>query len=359
MKTLSKGLLLILVCLIIVLIIGRIYLPTYLKQYVEKRINNIPEYHVKIKDIDVHLIRGSYTIHDLSLYKIKEKIPVPFFAAQSINFSVQWKALLHGSIVAQIKADKPVLNFVIEPNGQNQQLSIDKEWEQVVQSLFPLNINKVLIHEGTISLHSFHGKPPFEQNLSHINFRLDNLQKVYGNEGLYSKFDGHGIMNQGKFSISGSVDPFAKQPTFILKNSLKSMKIKGANDFLLHFISLDVADGEFSLYSEFAAKKGKLTGYAKPLIKHLKILDLKEKKPNPIEFLYKGVMEVGAKIMTNPIKKTIATKIKISGDIENPKTSFLSIVGFLLRNAFIEALLPQLDHSIAMKDIHIDKNTKL
>ncbi len=333
----------------------RIYLPILLIDYAENRINRIPEYRVKIKDIDVHLIRGSYTIKQIALHKMNKNIPVPFFAADQLTFSIHWKALLKGAIVAEIVAENPVLNFVIEPNKQNEQISIDEEWEQAVKSLFPLNINKVSIHNGTIALHSFRGKPPFDLQLENIDFHLDNLRKVSGSEALYSTFEGKGKMNQGDFSISGRVDPFAKQPTFLLNSTLKSMKIKGANDFLRHFIFTDVAAGEFNLYCEIAAKQGQITGYAKPLIKHLKILNAEEKNKTPIEYLYKGVLELGSKILTNHKKKTIATKVKIYGEVDDPNTSVLSIIGYLLKNAFIQALLPQLDHSIELSDIRIGK----
>ncbi|MBA2709604.1 MAG: DUF748 domain-containing protein [Tatlockia sp.] len=342
---------------LVLLFIGfRLYLPTLLIQYAENRINRIPEYRVKIKDIDVNLIRGSYTIKQIALNKMEKNIPVPFFEANELRFSIHWRALLHGAIVAEIHAQNPVLNFVIEPNKQNEQLAIDKEWEQAVKSLFPLNINKVTINNGKIALHSFRGKPPFDLQLAQIDFHLDNLRKVSGSESLYSTFEGQGTMNQGAFSISGRVDPFAKQPTFLLHSTLKSMKIKGANDFLRHFIFTDVAAGEFSIYCEIAAKQGKIKGYAKPLIKHLKILNPDEKTKSPIEFLYKGVLEIGSKILTNHEKKTIATKVKIEGEIDDPDTSALSIIGYLLRNAFIQALLPQLDHSIELSDINYKKS---
>lgn len=135
------------------------------------------------------------------------------------------------------------------------------------------------------------------------------------------------------------------------------MQIKGANDFLLHFTKICVQKGEFSLYSEVSTKNGEIHGYAKPLIKHLSILDPKKER-NPIKFIHKGIVEVGANILTNQKKQTIATKINFKGNINNPKTSTLSIIGYLLRNAFIQALLPQIDNSIEMNDITLDEKNE-
>lgn len=65
-----------------------------------------------------------------------------------------------------------------------------------------------------------------------------------------------------------------------------------------------------------------------------------QKNRNPVEFLYQGIVGVGAKILTNQQKHTIATKINFKVNIQNPQTSPLSIIGYLLRNSFIQALLP-------------------
>ncbi|MBA2655939.1 MAG: DUF748 domain-containing protein [Tatlockia sp.] len=335
----------------IILIASRLALPYALIHYAENRINKIPLYHVKIEDIDVSLWRGSYSIKNLKLNKINKNIPVPFFSAEQINLAIEWPALLHGSIVGKIKAIKPKLNFVIEPNNKDQQLSIDKEWQLAVSALFPLNFNKISIENGEISLHSFSGKPPFQLSLHDIDFELKNLQKVTAHKSLYSTFSGQAAMSKGRFTVSGQVDPDAKKPTFLLKSSLKSMQIQGANDFLLNYTHFDVKQGELSVFTEIAAAKGKIHGYLKPIIKNLQVINPKEKM-NPIKFIYKGLIATTAKLVTNHKKHTVATKIKIEGNLEDPETHIFSIIGYVLKHAFIQALLPDIDHSIEIKDLN-------
>lgn len=330
----------------------RLALPYVLITYAENSINKIPHYHATIEDIDVSLWRGSYTIKNLVLIKMNNKVPIPFFSAKRVNFAVQWSALIHGVMVSKIEAINPELNFVIEPNKKNEQLTIDKEWEQAIQALFPANFNKISMIKGRITFNSFTGNPPFKLILHDLDFKIENMQHVTGSSTLYSTFSGHGIINRGDFSISGRVDPHAKKPTFLLKFALESMKIQGTNDFLMYFTHFDVQKGDLSLYSEIAAEQGKIQGYIKPLIRNLKVMKA-EKKLNPLKFLYKGVIAVTAKIVTNPKEHTIATKIKFEGEIKDPETHIFSVVGYLLRNAFIQALLPQIDHTIKLKGIKL------
>jgi hypothetical protein len=134
------------------------------------------------------------------------------------------------------------------------------------------------------------------------------------------------------------------------------MQIKEANNFLHHYTKIDVARGLFSFYIEAAAANGKIKGYAKPFIKNLKVVE-PQKSMTPIEALYKGALQVFAKILENPTKKTVATRIPISGNIEDPDTNIWAIIGNLLSHAFIQALLPQLDQNVHIQDIKIGKQS--
>src|ERR1700754_805478 len=101
--------------LLILLIAFRIALPYILLRYVNRQLTQIKGYTGHVEDIDVALIRGAYTIKDIRLDKTDGKVPVPFFSAQTIDLSVEWGALLHGSVVAKIGVQHPVVNFAKGP----------------------------------------------------------------------------------------------------------------------------------------------------------------------------------------------------------------------------------------------------
>src|SRR5690606_22907286 len=44
-------------------------------------------------------------------------------------------------------------------------------------------------------------------------------------------------------------------------------------------------------------------------------------------------------------------KIRLEGSLENPNTNWLMAIGFILRNAFIQALQPGIDHEINLKGV--------
>lgn len=348
--------LLILGGIIILLLSARLALPYALHHYAEYRLNKIPEYQAQIGDIDVHLWRGSYVIKDLKLVKINKNIPVPFFSANIIDLQVEWRALLHGKFVAQIIITQPAINFVTDPKGQNEQLTIDQQWRQAVEALFPLNFNKIIINNGQIHYRSYAGDPPFNIYLKNVNVNVDNLQQVTHKE---QRLSSHILvsaqgMDGSPVKLDMALAPFAVQPTFKLNASIEHMSIPTANDFLYHYSKLDIKQGYFYLYVEVAAAKGQIKGYAKPMVEDLQVLDPHEQE-NPLKTLYKGAVQAVAKIVENSEQETVATKIPIRGNIEDPDTSIWSIIGNLLRHAFIQALLPQIDHSVKLQDIDLNQ----
>lgn len=340
--------------ILVTLILLRVVLPYTLLYYVAYRANQIPGYHVTVADLDVHLYRGSYTVKDIRVDKTDDKIPVPFFAADKVELGVEWRALLHGSVATQTVLVNPTMNFIAESKGKNGQLSINEGWQKTMQALFPLNIDHIEVKNGTLHFRSYEGKPSFDVYLKNIDIRMDNLRNALNSkEKLPSiialqanTMDGAPVKIDMRFNL------FAKQPTFYLKVSVENMDIKKANDFLHHYTKVNVKQGWLSLYVEAAAADGKIKGYAEPMIKNLQIIEPK-KDVSPVQSWYKGALQIAAKVSKNPDKKTIATRINITGNIENQTTNIGLIIGNLLYQAFLQALLPQIDHTVDRRDVEI------
>jgi hypothetical protein len=104
------------------LIAFRIALPYILLRFVNKELQTIPGYTGHVDDIDVHLIRGAYTIKVIKLDKTGGKIPVPFFSAEAIDLSVEWSAIFHGRLVGKIIVQHPIINFAKGPRPEGEHL---------------------------------------------------------------------------------------------------------------------------------------------------------------------------------------------------------------------------------------------
>jgi hypothetical protein len=80
----------------------------------------------------MHLWRGAYSIQDIEIIKTDGKAPVPFFDANRVTFSLEWKALFNGALVGEFDFYNPVMNFVQGPTRQTSQVGVDKPWQEAL-----------------------------------------------------------------------------------------------------------------------------------------------------------------------------------------------------------------------------------
>ncbi len=123
------------------------------------------------------------------------------------------------------------------------------------------------------------------------------------------------------------------------------------NDFFRSYAKIDMEKGTFSLYSEVAGENGKFNGYVKPVFKDARVLDLKEDADKPFRILWEAGIGLVNTIFKNYREKQVATKIPISGELDNPDVDTWTAVIKVLENAFVQAINPDLDGTVNMGNL--------
>src|SRR6266480_7144421 len=82
------------VVIAVLLVVAHTLLPFWVRDYVNRKLSEIPGYRAHVAAVTLHLWRGAYQIHALDIKKTDGKLPVPFFAAPLLDFSLQWRALI-------------------------------------------------------------------------------------------------------------------------------------------------------------------------------------------------------------------------------------------------------------------------
>ena len=145
--------------LLIILVIIRALLPFWVRDYVNRKLSEVPEYRGHVAAVTLHLWRGAYQIHHVEIVKTTGHVPVPFFSAPLIDLSVQWRALFDGAFVGNIDFFEPKMNFVNAPSKENSQVGVDKPWPQKIKELFPLKINRFTVRNGEVHYRDFSKTP--------------------------------------------------------------------------------------------------------------------------------------------------------------------------------------------------------
>jgi len=346
------------VLLVAVLVGLRLALPSILKHYVNKELQNMDTYIGSVQEIDVKLWRGAYEIQKIIIEKRAAKRNEAFFAAHQLQISLQWPALWHGRLVGKARFDHAELNLVQSDDKKERQLGNDHNWNETLSNLFPFTFNEVSAYDSTVRFRA----PGIKRNealvVSNVRFLLKNLTNVFrADQAAYASFDLHGsVLGHGVLQTSGKLDPHAKKPQFEIAAEVKNVQLPQLNPWLETYAGVSAKDGEFSVYSEFAAADGRFKGYVKPIAKDLDVTTPKEDKDNIFRRAWTGIVELAANIFKNQPKDQLATRIPFSGSTDDPDADVLATIVNILRNAFVRAFTGSLEHSVNLREVSKDKN---
>lgn len=333
---------------VLLLIIAlRLALPYIVLNYVNKVLANMNGYAGHVEDIEISLLRGAYTIEDIVIDRKEKQVKIPFFKSNTIDLSIEWKSVWKGALVGEVEMREPVLNFVAAAsNGQ------ENDWKEPVKKLFPLRINTMRVINGQVHYRDYTVSPDLNLYMRSISATVTNLTNSDElSKTMVATLNAKGIvMKNGTFSMRMQLDPLAHEPTFDLDARMEKMNATELNDFFKAYGKFDVQDGSIGLYTEAAASGGKIKGYVKPLIDNLNVLKPKEEKPGPLKFIYEGMIEGLGELFKNQPADRVATRVEFAGDLKDPKVNIWTLVVNILRNAFVDVLLPGIDQTISLGD---------
>lgn len=342
--------LVVLTVLVVMIIGGRVLLPVAVRRHVNHVLSRDETYVGHVGDVDVALIRGAYDVEDVQIDKRSGKVPIPFFAAEKVDLSIQWRAIFDGSLVGEVEFLRPKLNFVAGPSEASSQAGGGVDWRDTVEDLFPFRINRFLVSDGQIHFRNFSTNPKVDVYLHHVEavaLNLTNAQDL-GEERVASIRIQAVPMNAGMLRAHVELDPFADSPDFDFDGEVTGADLTQWNDFLRAYAGFDVERGGFSVYTELLAEGDRFEGYVKPFFRDVDVLRFDEEKheQNLFASAWEAVVGVTTELFQDQPNDRVATRIPLSGTVKDPKIAFWPTLGNVIRNAFIDAFVPQLEGSI-------------
>lgn len=338
----------------ILLITLRLILPYVVLHFANKTLANIKGYYGHIDDIDLALFRGAYIINHIYLNKTDSvsKIQTDFFRAKNIDLSVEWASIFHGSIVGELEFDSPVLIFTkdkVELSDVNKDTT---DLRKLLKDFMPLKINRFEVFNGDLHYADNTSTPKVDVALKQTHILALNLSNVTDDKiALPSTVIANALVYEGTLTFDLKLNALNEHPTFDMNAKIKNTNLVLLNDFFKAYGNFDVNKGTFGLYTEIAAKNGKFKGYVKPFIKDLDVVGPQDKRDNFFNKIYEHIVGAAGVIFKNQKENQIATKIDLEGDFKNPKTKVIDAVWEVLRNAFIQALIPRIDNEISLKSV--------
>lgn len=347
----------IILAVIVVLVAIRALLPIVITRYVNKVLDEIPGYQGSIDDVDLNLYRGAYNIDSLKIFKTEGGNKVPFVDIPLIDLSLEWKSLFNGAVVGEVRFNKPKLNFIDSEEEDKDQYGSDVDWTEPIKKLIPLTINRLEIINGNIRFLNLESDPHVDLYLNQLHLTVNNISNVVGNDKLPSSFNlSAKSIGGGDLKIKGKANFIKEIPDLDYDFQFENVNLVDLNDFLKAYAKVDAEKGIFFLYHELALQDKNLSGYVKPILNEVKILNLKgeENSENVIHFAWEALVALFSEVFENQSRDQVATKVPISGSLENTNTGVFPAIWNVFKNAFVEALNKQTDGTINIQDAKKD-----
>jgi hypothetical protein len=331
----------------------RLLAPIGVASYVNRELASLGEYTGTVGAIDLSLIRGGYTLHDLRIVKVDANVETPFVAMEKMDLSLQWGALLRGRAVGEVVMHEPNLNFVQSKSEEESQYGTGVNWPQEIRDLFPFRLNVVRVMDGLITFRA-PGIQAEESLTAHNVFlelrNLTNVQNLNTEAFAEIEFDSL-VMGNAPLTLTGQIDPNDALPSFDLDVSLERAMLVDINPWLREFLKADAHAGVFSLYAELAAANGRFEGYLKPIMENPEFFHTDEQAGGPFKKAWEAMVSFAAKLFENRAQDQVATQVPLSGEFEDPKAGVLPAMVNLLRNAFVGAFAHSLDGTVSFGDV--------
>jgi hypothetical protein len=373
-----------LIILVVVLIAVRLAAPTLIKNKVNAQLKTLPEYTGHVEDVDLALWRGAFGLQDLSL---KHKDETTALTIKNFETRVHWMPLFKKMVVADVKVESPRIRMLVEKpvkaaketteKAKDVQKDVEaktgKTLPDLLATIFPFRIDRLQVTDGSLRLRekgqdidkeiakdkardedSKEGDqkdPGLEFRVTDFNVDVQNLTNTTKDKKspmAKGKVSAK-IMDKGSMLMNLQVNPLTKHPTFNFDFQVNKFNLKDINPLLRWQAGVDVEKGTFEMFAEAAAADGGFEGYVKPFIEDLDVVNLKKDK-NPIKVVKEAVVGAVAAVFQNE-KEQVATRIPFKGRFDSPDVGIWSAIIEVLRNAFIQALIPSLDQEVSIKEV--------
>jgi Domain of Unknown Function (DUF748) len=182
--------------------------------------------------------------------------------------------------------------------------------------------------------------PPYRLFLSDLAVKVRNItnqsEEGVGDITLTGRF-----MGSGPTTAKVRYRPATPVPDVAVNLAITDADMAAMNDLWRAYGGFDVTAGDFSFFSELRIKDGMLSGYVKPLMRNMEVYDPEQDKPKGVvRRAYEAVVGAVSSMLENRPRDEVATRVEISGRVDNPDVSPVSASARLIQNAFIKAILP-------------------
>ncbi|KAA0696632.1 DUF748 domain-containing protein [Halopseudomonas laoshanensis] len=330
--------------IVVLLIIVHLSLATWVRNLLNENMAEMGDYTGHVEEVDLFWWRGAYSIHNLNIQKNVGNVQAPFFTAPLIDIAVSWRALWEErALVAKVRFTDPELNFIDSENEQDRQTGEGVDWRERLTEQILIEVDELQVVNGTLAFRNFTSEPPVNVYANNLDMTVRNLSTARDLQGTRdASLEGTAdFLNHAPLEIEAAFDPLLRMEDFELRFRVSEVDLTQLNDFASAYGNFDFNSGNGELVVEVDAEEGQLGGYIKPLLRDVDVFNVEQDLQNEDKGFFRGMWEAlvgaGGAAVKNRNRDQIATRVDLSGSLQDADVSPLQAFFGILRNGFIEA----------------------
>lgn len=330
--------------IIVLLLVLHLSLASLVRTMLNQNMAQMGDYTGQVENVDLFWWRGAYRIHNLTIQKSVGNVQAPFFVAPRTDITLSWRSLWdHHALVVRVRFTDPELNFIDAKSARDRQTGEGVNWRERLREQIRIEIDELQIVNGTLALRNFTSEPPVNVYANNLNMTVLNLGTYRDVRGTRdASLEGTAdLLGHAPMEMHAAFDPLLQMDDFELRFRVSEVDLTRLNDFASAYGNVDFNSGNGELVIEAQAEDAQLTGYIKPLLRNVEVFNFEQDIQNKDKGFFRGLWEalVGASgaVVKNHRRDQIATRVKLSGSLQDANVSPLQAFFGILRNGFVEA----------------------
>lgn len=338
------------------LIAAQLLLPFYLNQKVTYQLQSLQEYEGTFDNVNVSVLTGSYSIQEVRLKKNATLVPLPFFSAKEITFSLAWDALLKGKLLTKIVIREPVVNFVKGPSPEASQTAIYGDWATAIKNISVFPINAFTVSDGELNYLDFHALPKIALKMTRFNLLANNLMNLTNEEALLpSRVSATALLSEAPaeapVTLNLQVNTLQRMPLFDMHAAIVNFPLNQLNPFFRAYKNLDIQHGTMQLDLKAKTQHNKIIGTVNSRTDKIEVAAWSNDPRSIQDTLALNQYAIKfASWRTDASVPPSETRVNFEADITNNTATLWCIVGETLQHAFLNSIVPFLENSLAQKE---------
>jgi hypothetical protein len=209
-----------------------------------------------------------------------------------------------------------------------------------------LKLAELDIRNSRLAFNNQSSDPPYVLFIDDTNMTLTNLGNHQAQGLSHVNLTGR-FMGSGATRVYGTFVASGGGPQFATNIEIVNTDVTALNPLLRAQGKFDVAQGLFTVYAQLGVKNNHITGYVKPMFSNLKVYDAqKDKNKGVLQQAKEVLVGAAAHVFKNRQTQKVASQVNLNGTLKSPNVSTWEAFVEVVRNAFIQAILPGFDRQV-------------